>query len=317
MNIGQPAASSNAHEVDALLSALLLISGAVLALVFGLLLLYMFKYRENSGLDRGKLSEKSWRLEVAWTSATLVAFFGLFIWGADLYVRMFQPPKDALRIYVIGKQWMWKIEHAAGEREINALHVPVNLPVELVMTSEDVIHDFSVPAFRIKHDVLPGRYETLWFKAELPGTYHLYCTQFCGLDHAHMTGNVVVMTQPDYTRWLEANAAPDSMTTAGQKLYQSLGCSVCHGGNGTGGSQATSSARAPHLGGLFGAVVASSDGRTSRADERYLRDAILNPAGFRVAGYPALMPAFAGKISEEDMLALIAYLESLPAEPSI
>ena len=228
MNIAQPAASGTAHEVDALLTALLLISGAVLALVFGLLLLYMFKYRENSPLDRGNVGEKSWRLEAAWTGGTLIAFFGLFIWGADLYVRMFQPPVDALRIYVVGKQWMWKIEHAAGEREINSLHVPVNLPVELVMTSEDVIHDFSVPAFRIKHDVLPGRYETLWFKAELPGTYHLYCTQFCGLDHAHMTGDVVVMTQPDYARWLEANAAPDSITAAGQKLYQSLGCSACH-----------------------------------------------------------------------------------------
>jgi cytochrome c oxidase subunit 2 len=315
MNILQPAASGTAHEVDALLTALLLISGAVLALVFGLLLLYMFKYREHSPVERGNLGEKSWRLETAWTVATLIAFLGLFIWGALLYVRMFQPPADALRIYVIGKQWMWKIEHAAGEHEINALHVPVNLPVELVMTSEDVIHDFSVPAFRIKHDVLPGRYETLWFKAELPGTYHLYCTQFCGLDHARMTGVVVVMTQPDYARWLEANAVSDSMAAAGQKIYQSLGCSACHGGNGAGGSQATSSARGPRLAGLFGATVNSAEGRSSRADERYIREAILNPAGFRVAGYPALMPAFAGKISEENMFALIAYIKSLPAEP--
>ena len=316
MSIFTPAASVNAHEVDSLLTALLVISGAVLVLVFGMLLLYMFRYREGSKAERGGVDQKSWRLEASWTGATLLAFFGLFLWGADLYVRMFQPPPGALRVYVIGKQWMWKIEHAGGEREINKLHVPVNLPVELIMTSEDVIHDFSVPAFRIKHDVLPGRYESLWFQADLPGTYHLYCTQLCGLDHAHMTGDVVVMTQPDYARWLQANAAPDSMAGAGAHIYQHLGCGACHGGNGAGEPAASSTAQAPSLAGLYGQDAIAQDGRRATADERYLREAILNPAGFRVAGYPPLMPTFAGQVSEEELLDLIAYLKSLHAEVS-
>ena len=174
-------ATTSAPEVDYLILALLLISCAVLALVFGLMLLYVVKYRAGSGVDRGALANKTWRLETSWTIATLVAFFGLFVWGADLYVRLFQPPPDAMKIYVIGKQWMWKIEHPGGQSEINALHLPIGRPIELVMTSEDVIHDFSVPAFRIKHDVLPGRYETLWFQAET--TRHLSSVLHATLRH--------------------------------------------------------------------------------------------------------------------------------------
>jgi hypothetical protein len=163
MNFTLPAASSGAPEVDHLLWALLAITVAVLALVFGLMFLYIIKYRAGNGLDRGAITEKTWKFETAWTVATLLVFFGLFLWGADLYVRLFRPPSGTLKIYVIAKQWMWKVEHPGGQREINALHLPVGRPIELVMTSEDVIHDFSVPAFRIKHDVLPDRYETLWF----------------------------------------------------------------------------------------------------------------------------------------------------------
>ena len=173
-------ASSSAGETDALLAALLLISLAALALVFGLMLIYVVRYRASRKFDRGAVGGKTWRIEIGWTAATLAAFFGLFLWGADLYVRLLQAPADCLRIYVVGKQWMWKIEHEGGQKEIDALHVPVNRDVQLVMTSEDVIHDFSVPAFRIKHDVLPGRYEQIWFRPTLPGTYPLYCTQFCG-----------------------------------------------------------------------------------------------------------------------------------------
>ena len=170
----------------------------------------------------------------------MLVFFGLFIWGADLYVRLFQPPPNALKIYVIAKQWMWKIEHHGGQREINALHVPIGQPIQLVMTSEDVIHDFSVPAFRIKHDVLPGRYETLWFQVETAGVYRLFCTQFCGADHAQMTGEVVAMALPEYEQWLEQNGASGSMAKQGGILFMRYGCSGCHGGNGIGGAQATS-----------------------------------------------------------------------------
>ena len=204
MKLWLPAASANAAEVDHLIWALLGVSLAVLALVFGLMFRYIVKYRAGSPFDRGAVAQKTWRIETAWTVGTLLVFFGLFVWGADLYVRLFQPPRDALKIYVIAKQWMWKVEHVGGQREINALHIPTGRPIELVMTSEDVIHDFSVPAFRLKHDVLPDRYETLWFTATRPGTYSLYCTQFCGLDHSKMMGEVVVLTPPEFQSWLGA-----------------------------------------------------------------------------------------------------------------
>jgi cytochrome c oxidase subunit II len=317
MTLSLPQATTSAAEIDYLILALLLISAAILALVFGLMLLYMFKYRADSSINRGALAEKSWRLEVAWTAATLFIFFGLFVWGADLYVRLFQTPADAMKIYVVGKQWMWKVEHPGGQREINALHVPVGRPVQLVMTSEDVIHDFSVPAFRIKHDVLPGRYETLWFQADQTGTFHLFCTQLCGSGHASMTGDIVVMTEPDFQSWLEQNGTSETLAQAGQVLFMRYGCSGCHGGNGVGGSQSGSTVRAPALAGLYGSPVTLTDGRTVIADDRYIRDCILLPDRERVASYPPAMPSFAGQISEQDLLKIIAYIKSLaPESPS-
>ena len=314
MTLWLPEATTSAAEVDYLIGALLLISCAILALVFGLMLLYMFKYRAGSSIDRGALADKTWRLETAWTVATLLIFFGLFVWGADLYVRLFQPPADAMKIYVIGKQWMWKVEHPGGQREINALHLPVGRPIQLLMTSEDVIHDFSVPAFRIKHDVLPGRYETLWFQVDRPGTYHLFCTQLCGTDHAHMTGEIVAMSAPDYQKWLEQNGASETLAQAGQTLFMRYGCSGCHGGNGAGGTQSVSTVRAPSLMGLYGSPVTLGNGSIVTADDRYIRDCILIPDTLRVASYPPVMPSFAGQISEEDLLKIIAYIKSLAAE---
>ena len=258
--------------------------------------------------------KKTWRLEAAWTVATLLIFFGLFVWGADLYVRLFQPPSEALKIYVIGKQWMWKIEHQGGQREINALHLPVGRPIQLVMTSEDVIHDFSIPAFRIKHDVLPGRYETLWFEVNEPGTYHLFCTQLCGTGHAEMFGEVVAMSAPEYQNWLEQNIAGETLASAGETLFMRYGCSGCHGGNGAGGRQSGSTVRAPALAGLYGSPVTLIDGSIVTADDLYIRDCILLPERRRVASYPPLMPSFAGQISEEDLLKIIAYIKSLTPE---
>jgi cytochrome c oxidase subunit 2 len=240
-----PAASANAAETDRLLWALLLISVAVLALVFGLMLRYIVKYRAGSTLDRGAVAKKSWIFETTWTAATLLVFFGLFVWGADLYVRLFQPPQRALKIYVVARQWMWKTEHVGGQREIDAVHLPVGRPIELIMTSEDVIHDFSVPAFRIKHDVLPDRYETLSFTVNRAGTYHLFCTQFCGLDHAKMVGEIVALPAPLFQAWLEQNGATDTLAAAGKILFMRFGCSGCHGGSGAGSSAAGSSVRAP------------------------------------------------------------------------
>lgn len=306
MRLWLPAASSMSHEVDYLLIALTLIAGAVLALVFGLMLLFVFKYRAGSKVDRGALAKKTWRLESAWTAATLLVFFALFIWGANLYLRLSQPPADALTVYIVAKQWMWKAEHVGGQREINAVHVPVGRPVQLVMTSEDVIHDFAVPAFRVKHDVLPGRYDVLWFRADRPGTYDLFCTRFCGTDHAHMTGKIVVMEGPQYQQWLEQNGTSGTLVADGKVLFMRYGCNGCHGGHGT--------VRAPSLNGVYGSPVPLSDGTTVIADDRYLRDSILMPRSQVVASFAPVMPSFAGQISEEDLIKLIAYIKSLAPE---
>ena len=311
MRLTLPAASVNAGEVDALLFALLLMSLAVLALVFGLIWLYVIRYRTGNTESRGAIGHKTWRTEIGWTTATLVLFFALFVWGADLYVRLYTPPGDALKIYVIGKQWMWKVEHDGGQREINALHIPVGRPVQLLMTSEDVIHDFAIPAFRIKHDVLPGRYEALWFDAQTPGSYHLFCTQFCGTDHSSMIGEVVVMTLPDYTRWLSQNGSSDTLVAAGQALFTQYGCSGCHQAGRIGGG---GTVRAPSLNGVYGSPVPLADGSTVFADDQYLRDSILMPAKQLVASYPPVMPSFAGQLGEEDLIKLIAFIKSLAAE---
>jgi cytochrome c oxidase subunit 2 len=309
-----PQASANAPEIDYLILALVVLSAAILALVFGLMLLYMVKYRAGSGIDRGALAQKTWRLETGWTAATLLAFFGLFLWGADLYVRLFQPPADALKIYVIGKQWMWKVEYPGGQREINAVHVPLGRPIQLVMTSEDVIHDFSIPVFRIKHDVLPGRYETLWFKAERPGTYQIFCTQLCGNGHADMTGQIVAMPAADYQHWLEQNGASETLAKAGEVLFMHYGCSGCHGGNGVGGKQSASTVRAPPLAGLYGSPVTLVDGSIVTADDAYIRDCILLPDKARVASYPPVMPSFAGQMSEDDLVKIVEYIKYMAPE---
>jgi cytochrome c oxidase subunit II len=317
MRLWLPQATTSAPEVDWLILALVLVSCVILALVFGLMLLYLFKYRANSTVDRGALAKKTWHIEVGWTTATLVAFFALFVWGADLYVRLFQPPPSTLKIYVIGKQWMWKVQHPGGQREINALHLPVGRPIELIMTSEDVIHDFSIPAFRIKHDVLPGRYEMLWFQAERPGTYHLFCTQLCGTGHPEMTGEIVAMPTPDFQKWLEQNGTGETLAAAGRTLFMRYGCSGCHGGTGAGGNEAKSTVRSPSLVGLYGSPVTLADGRVVIADDRYIRDCIMLPDTLRVASYPPVMPSFAGQMSEEDLLKIIAYIKSLaPETPS-
>jgi len=297
--------TTGAIATDRLLGGLFLVSAAVLTLVFGLMLLYLVRFRHNSPINRGDVAEKSFRFEMSWTLVTLVIFFGLFIWGSFLYVDMVQPPNDALKVYVVAKQWMWKVEHAGGQREIDALHVPINKPVELVMTSEDVIHDFFIPAFRLKRDVLPGQYETLSFKAEKSGIFHLFCAQFCGTSHAAMIGTVEVMSAPDYAKWLARNGTSDTLAQQGRALFIRYGCDGCHGGRGT--------VRAPPLDGLYGSPVPLSDGTTVMADETYIRDSILQPGKQLVASYAPIMPSFSGVIGEDNLVKLIAYVESLAA----
>jgi cytochrome c oxidase subunit 2 len=300
------AASTAGVETDHLLWAMLAVSLAIMVLVVGLMLLYSIRYRAASHADRSNPEAKSWVIEISWTAATLAVFFGLFLWGADLYVRLDGVPENALPVYVVGKQWMWKVEYPGGQREINALHVPLGRPVELIMSSEDVIHDFSVPALRIKHDVVPGRYDTLWFQATEAGSYHLFCTQFCGTDHAAMGGMVTVMKEPDYSIWLATQQSEGTLASQGRAVFIRDGCDGCHGGRGT--------VRAPSLAGLFGSPVPLSDGRVVRADEAYLRDSILFPGRDVVAGFDNVMPSFEGRIPEEDLVKLVAYIKSLAGE---
>ena len=305
-----PAASSYAAETDDLLLSLIAGTVLVLGLVFGLMFVYCVKYRHGSDFDRGPQTKKSWRFEITWTAATLVVFFGLFLWGANLYTRIVQAPANTLRVSIVGKQWMWKAEHMGGQREINALHVPINRPVELVMTSEDVIHDFSIPAFRVKHDVLPGRYTSIWFTPTQVGTYHLFCTQFCGTDHSVMGGEVVVMRGPDFDQWLETNAASLGLEAEGRVLFTRLGCSGCHQTE-TERRGAGSTVRAPNLAGLYGHPVPLADGSVTIADDQYIRDSILMPSRQIVAGYADQMPSFAGVVTDADLSRLLAYIRSM------
>lgn len=303
-----PAVSEGARETDWLIASLLGISLLVLALVLGLLFFNAVRYRESSGLDRGDVGQKTWRMETAWTVATLLAFFGLFVWGANLFVRLSQPHPNPLTVNVIGKQWMWKVEYPGGQHEINALHIPVDRDVQLVMTSEDVIHDFGLPEFRLKRDVLPGRYESLWLKADKPGRYHLFCDQFCGTDHSSMVGSVVVMTAPDYQDWLGQNGASEGLVADGHALFVRNGCSGCHQNGLSGGA---GQVRAPSLNGLYMSPVPLADGSTVIADDRYIHDSIIYPKEQIVASYEPLMPSFAKVVGEEDLVKIIAYIKSL------
>jgi cytochrome c oxidase subunit 2 len=303
-----PSASTVAGEFDLLFAGLLAITGSVLGLVVLLMFRFCAHYRRNNAAaDRGNREEKSWRWEVGWTTASFVVFLGLYAWGADLYLRERHAPADATDIYVVGKQWMWKIEHPDGQREIDALHVAVNRPVRLVMTSQDVIHGFFVPAFRLKQDVVPGRYVTLWFVPDRTGSYRLYCSQFCGTDHADMGGVVSVMAAGEFQKWLAANASDATLAGDGSMLYRRLGCDGCHAPGAT--------VKAPPLAGLFGRAVALRDGGSAVADEDFIRDAILEPAKRPVADYPAIMPSFAGQLDEEQVVALVAYVKSLRDAP--
>jgi cytochrome c oxidase subunit 2 len=302
-----PSASTVADELDILAAALLATTGAVLGLVVLLMLRFCAHYRkDNTGADRGHRVRKSWHWEVGWTAGSLAVFFGLYAWGANLYLREHRPPAAVTDIYVVAKQWMWKVEHPDGQREINALHVAVNRPVRLVMASQDVIHGFFVPAFRLKQDVVPGRYVSLWFEPDRIGVYRLFCSQLCGTDHAGMEGVVTVMSDGDFQKWLAANAAGGTLAARGGMLYRRLGCSGCH--------DAPSHATAPALTGLYGRRVVLRGGGSAVADESFVRQAMLTPAAQPIAGYPSAMPSFAGQLDEEQIVALVAYVKSLAAE---
>lgn len=296
-------ASSTARAVDHLFLFMLVVCGSVMALVAILIFYFCVRYRRRPG-DVGNPPEThaSKPLEWFWTLTPLGIFLVMFAWGAQVYFSAFRPPDDAATIYVVGKQWMWKFQHPEGQREIDTLHVPLGRPIRLLMTSEDVIHSLFIPDFRIHMDLLPERYTTVWFKATHLGMYRLLCSQYCGTNHAGMTGVVVVMTPADYDAWLRTGAE-GSLALQGRKVFLKYRCVSCHGP----GAQA----RAPVLEELYNEPVVLADGRVAKADENYLRESILYPSAKLVAGYDNIMPTFKGEIDEEEMFQLIAFITGL------
>jgi cytochrome c oxidase subunit 2 len=295
-------ASTNAGDVDALFIFLLVVTGLVTVAVFIMVIYFAAKYRRQKGVDAEQI-EGSTALEITWSVMPLGVFLVIFAWGAIVYFHERTPPQGATEVYVVAKQWMWKLQHEGGQREINALHVPVGRDVKLIMTSQDVIHSFYVPAFRIKQDVLPGRYSYTWFHATKAGTYHLFCAEYCGTQHSGMIGEVVVMEPVQYESWLSGGPASGSLAQNGEALFQQLGCTTCHRSDVQG--------RGPNLVGVFGKPVALEDGRTVIADEDYVRESILNPTAKVASGFKPIMPTFQGIVSEEQLNQLVAYVKSL------
>ena len=302
-----PQASEGAARVDALYLFLVMVSLIMSMLIAGLLIFFAVRYRRFSGADRSGAPTGSLRLEILWTIIPFAVAMTTFTWGASVYFHLARPPDDTMDILVVGKRWMWKLQHLNGRREINELHVPIGRSVRLTMTSEDVIHSFFVPAFRVKSDVLPGRYTTVWFNATRPGRYHLFCAEYCGTKHSHMIGSVVVMEPDAFQAWLGGAAGEASPAAAGERLFTNLGCVTCHNPDSKG--------RGPSLKGLYGTTVALSGGANVVADETYLRESIVNPAAKLVTGYQPLMPTFQGLVGEEGLLHLIEYIKSIGPRP--
>ena len=296
-------ASAQAGQVDAIYFFMVAVTGFFGVLIAALIVLFAVKYRRRSEHEVGVAIHGSLALELLWTVIPFFIAMGMFAWGAKVFFDLYRVPAGAMEVFVVGKQWMWKVQHMDGAREINELHVPVGRPVKLIMGSEDVIHSFFIPDFRVKADVIPGRYNTMWFTASQPGRYHIFCTQYCGTKHSAMIGWVTAMAPAEYQAWLGGGSASGSMADAGAKLFQDLACSTCHLENGQG--------RGPVLRGAFGKQVDLEGGATAVMDDAYVRESILRPTAKVVRGFQPIMPPFQGLVSEEQLLQLIAYVKSL------
>jgi cytochrome c oxidase subunit 2 len=294
-------ASAAAGNVDALYIFLVVVSALMVTLIFTMVIVFAIRFRRRAG-RRAEQVEGSAALEITWSVIPFCVFMVFFVWGASVYFREHTPPRDAAEVYTVAKQWMWKFEHQEGQRELNELHVPVGRDMKMIMISQDVIHSFYVPAFRIKQDVLPGRYTTIWFRATKAGTYHLFCAEYCGTLHSGMIGWVVVMEPRDYQAWL-SGGGNQPLAVTGQKLFSELGCSTCH--------RFDTQGRGPNLTGVYGKPVLLEDGRTVMADENYIRESILSPNAKIVNGFKPIMPTFQGLVSDEQLSALVAYVKSL------
>lgn len=297
-------ASSFAWMVDALYFYLILISVAFTIPIVAAIFFFVVKYREKEKYATPEEIHGSIVLETVWSIIPFIISMTIFLGGAIVYYEQYRVPDDAMEVYVVGKQWMWKIQHTTGQREINELHVPVGRKVKLTMTTEDVLHDFSIPAFRTKADVVPGRYTYMWFEATKPGKYHLFCAEYCGLNHSGMGGWVYVLEQRDFDNWLAGNESGQTPVQMGEDLFQNkLGCASCHAG---GADQ-----RGAKLEGIYNKEVKLVGGQTVIADDAYIRESILNPGAQIVEGYQPIMPTFKGQVTEEQLVALVAYIKSL------
>lgn len=298
------AASTFAWHVDALYFYLIAISVFFTIPIVAAIFFFIIKFRERGKYLNGAEIHGSMALETAWSVLPFIISMTIFLGGAYVYYLQYRVPDDAMEIFVVGKQWMWKIQHGTGQREINELHVPVGRRIKLTMTTEDVLHDFSIPAFRTKADVVPGRYTYMWFEATKPGKYHLFCAEYCGLNHSGMGGYVYVMEQRDFDNWLAGTVADQTPVEQGRDLFENkLGCASCHAG----GPQQ----RGAKLEGIYGKEVKLVGGQTVIADDKYIRESILNPGAQIVEGYQPIMPTFKGQVTEEQLVALVAYIKSL------
>ena len=296
-------ASTIAAEVDALYLAAIGLSLFATVGIVTVIIAFVIRYRRRHDSEIGHREHAGNWLEITWTVVPGIIFMVLFAFGAKVYFDTYRIPPDAERYYVVGKQWMWKYQHPSGNRQINDLNVPVGRPIELVITSEDVIHSFYVPAFRVKRDAVPGRYSTAWFEATKVGTYDIFCAEYCGAEHSWMIGKIHVMEPHDYEAWLEGEEPAQSLVASGEDLFEEKACSTCH--------RPDSSARAPILNGLFGTEVALLGGGRATADDNYLRESIMNPSAKIVAGYQPIMPTYKGQLTEEEILELLSYIKSL------
>lgn len=299
-------ASTFAPKVDALYFFSLALTAVFTLLIFVGVLFMFVKYRRTTENQVGDPIHGSTVLEIIWSVIPFLITMFLFFWGAQVFWVGMNIPEDAREYLVTGKQWMWKIQHPEGHREINTLHVPVGEKIKLTMTSEDVIHSFFIPAFRVKQDVLPGRYTQLWFEATKPGEYHLFCTEYCGAEHSQMIGTVTVMEPEDYQEWLAGGTVGSSPVASGEELFQQYACNTCH--------DQGDSPRGPSLRGIADQTVELADGSSLSRDDNYLRESIMRPSSKMVAGYPNLMPTYQGQITEEGISHLIAYIRSLGEE---
>src|SRR5687767_2839276 len=300
-------ASSVAPLVDNLYLFLVAVTGGVSLLIWIVIFYFAIKYRRRPDNELAQEQEPPAILEMTWTVVPLIIFIGIFVAGAWVFLRMQVVPDNAIEVYATGRQWMWKFQHPTGQREINTLHVPVNRAVKITMASEDVVHSLWFPAFRVKRDVLPSRYVTMWFQATKTGRFHIFCAEYCGTEHSKMIGSVIVMDPREYQQWL-AGGVEGSMASQGERVFQKFACNTCHTGDAT--------ARGPVLAGLYGKQVMLTSGGVVVADENYIRESILNPQAKIASGFQPIMPTFQGQVTEEDLLKLLAYLKSLtPPQP--